>query len=275
MPLKISQSPPIDLMAEAFDTCADEMRALPEAKVIRRLNVDPSVAVSVILGALPGLQPLRDAMCKQLPDTPVHRIDALETYCYAALHVYTASLTTTDAERDIVALMAEATPLRKRLLMDAVPAAERGLLDAEGLDQVPRGIGRFDVARALLALGALFREGWSKLKGRTAVTDAELQQATKLGVDLLAALGHEDQSPAPTREVLALRMRAYSLLLDTWDECRRAVTYLRWHEDDVADFTPALTGPRGPRARKDDSTEEPDTKPEDSAATPPKDHKPR
>ena len=46
----------------------------------------------------------------------------------------------------------------------------RDYLDAEAVANVPTGTSRLETARALLALGVVFRAGWSKVNGRTGVT---------------------------------------------------------------------------------------------------------
>lgn len=42
-------------------------------------------------------------------------------------------------------------------------------------------------------------------------------------------------------------MRAYSLFVRAYDQCRRAVSYLRWEEGDADDEPPSLFANRGPR----------------------------
>ena len=155
-------------------------------------------------------------------------------------------------------------------MLDAQAAVGHELLDGSSFEEIPRGGGRLDVAQGLLAVGVLFRAGWSKVKGHTAVTEAELDRAATLGVGLLAALGQEDHPSDTKAESDALRLRAYSLLVIAWNECRRAADYLRWYEDDANDFAPALTGLRGPRARRVEPTSDAATEPKPDAAAPTK-----
>ena len=47
-------------------------------------------------------------------------------------------------------------------------------------------------------------------------------------------------------------MLAVSYVAWVYDECRRAVSYVRWHLDDANEHAPPFSGPRGPRSKPDD-----------------------
>jgi hypothetical protein len=49
--------------------------------------------------------------------------------------------------------------------------------------------------------------------------------------------------------VAELRARAFTVFARAWEECRRAVTYLRWHEGDADKLVPSLRSNKGPRRR--------------------------
>jgi hypothetical protein len=61
-----------------------------------------------------------------------------------------------------------------------------------------------------------------------------------LGTQLLLALS---QDPTPVVNGLTpgeLRARAFTLLVRHYDECRRAITYVRHHEGDADEIAPSL-----------------------------------
>ncbi len=108
----------------------------------------------------------------------------------------------------------------------------------------------------------LNRASWSKIKGQSPLTEEKLTKATQNAMELLAALGRDD-NPATATEVQPIQaqwLRAASFFYYVYDECRRAVSHLRWREDDVSDIAPAFFGVRGPRAKADDA-EKPVTPP--------------
>ncbi len=257
-PLSISKYPTTDVLVGAFDKHLAQMRGLPAERVVKRINVDVPSAVSIVLGAQGALAALRPRIVEELPKFDVRAIDDLGTLAYATLYAHMShTIQTVDSSGQLVSLMDLATPLRKTLASDAAAAVKRGLLDAEAVANIPTGTGRLDTARALLGLGVAFRGAWPKAKGRTGVTEEELEKAAQIGVAILTALGADD-NPSVSDAKLPLeelRLRSYTLLYRAYDECRRAVAFLRWHEDDAADFAPSLTGPRGPRAKKDATDE--------------------
>lgn len=249
---KLSTPPSADVLAAAFESHRAEIEALPEQALITRTNFDVATAVSIVLGAVPALSSLRGDIAKQLPAMPLRYVDDIEGIAHAALHAHIATMIAPVAVDALPLLTEDARKLRKVLLADAQAALVRGILAEGALDEVPTGGGRLDVAQGLLAVGVVMRSAWPRLKGRTGTTDEDLDQAARLGVSLLAELGR-DENPTASRGDRAreiTRLRACTLLVNAWDECRRAVTWLRWHEDDVSDFTPALAGSHGPRAKK-------------------------
>jgi hypothetical protein len=258
MSLKISIHPATDVLEGAFAALKAEMLALQEEKVTRRINVDVTAAVSIALGAVPELTKRLGEIRETLPKTPMHYVESLETYAYAALAAHMHALTVPQDENRLTKLAADAAELRATLAIDAKSAVRRGQLDAKTFGEIPTGQGRLDTARALIALGVLFRSGWDELKGRTAVTEAELEKAVRLGVELLTALGREDH-PVTTSEAQSadeMRYRAYTLFYAAYAECRRAMHYLRWYEDDARALTPSLSGPKGGRPRRNEAESE-------------------
>lgn len=266
-PLSISHYPTTDVLVGAFDKHLVQMRGLPAERVVKRINVDVPAAVSIVLGAQAAVASMRRRMVEEMPKFDVRNVDDLGSLAYATLYVHIShTIQTVDSSGQLSSLMEAATPLRKTLASDAAAAVQRGLLDADALANIPTGAGRLDTARALLGLGVAFRGAWPKVKGRTGVTEEEMEKAAQLGVAILTALGTED-NPSVSDAKLPLedlRLRSYTLLYQAYDECRRAIAFLRWHEEDAGDFAPSLTGSRGPRAKKDDAKD--DAKKDDETA---------
>ncbi len=261
MKIKLSSPPTADLLAASFDKHLPEISAMSADELLARVNFDVATAVSIVLGAEPALQSLRAEIAKKLPAFPMRYLDELESIAHAALYAHMRTMGVAAAADLLPKLTEDARRLRKTLASDATAAANRGLIEPALLDDVPMGNGRLDIARGVLGVAVVLRASWSAIKGRTAVTEKDLDDAARLGVELLAELGRDD-NPTSSRGDTSLdevRLRACSLLAKVYDECRRAVAYLRWHEDDLNDFAPAITGPRGPRSKKadDDGGQEP------------------
>jgi hypothetical protein len=79
---------------------------------------------------------------------------------------------------------------------------------------------------------------------------------------LLVALGAREQpnagAPNPT-DPAEQRVRAYTLFVKAYEETRRAVAYLRWHEGDLDDIMPSLFANRKSARKVKESDPDPPT----------------
>lgn len=250
------------LAAAAFDQVAPEMAALSK-DALAPINIDIPRAVSQVLGALPGLLPMRPVIAKHMPIHDVGLLDRLETYALAAWYAHLVWLSSAGAGNALKPLLAEAVPLRENLLSDAEALARRGLLDAEAVAEIRAGRGHIDTANDLVALSALFSASWAEISGKTAATEEEVNRAGTLGPELLAALGvRERGAPHAPTDAADSRARAFTLFVRAYDQTRRAIAYLRWDEGDLDTIAPSLYKGRGGRgASSSNATATPEAPP--------------
>jgi hypothetical protein len=235
----------------AFARVRPEIDALPREQV-RRINLYVPAAVTLVLGVLPRLLSLREQMKKDLPNHPADALDKLRDYALALYHAHILTLPRDKVETHLRTLLSEAMPLRERLLRSAELLADFGLVDAKRVAAIRRGAGHIDAANDLLALGILLRKAWPALAGKTPLTLDEVGRAEDLGVLLIEALGQRQlgtDGSADPREAEVRRAKAYTLFFRAYDECRRAVIYLRWREGDADQIAPSLLQARGRRRR--------------------------
>jgi hypothetical protein len=225
---------------EAFDKIKPLLAALrPED--LSLMNVDVPAAAALALGAHERLLELRPQIVAELPKHAVAQLDQLPTFALGAWFAHIISLPP-ETEARTAALLDEAAALRDDLLVAAEALAHRKLVDAARVSEIRSGLGNLDRANDLVALAALFTQSWSTVESKTAVTKAEIDRAAALGPELLLALGAKGIAArtATTPEARDQRTRAFTLLEKAYDECRRAATYLRWHEDDLEAYAPPL-----------------------------------
>jgi hypothetical protein len=244
--------------AEALASVKAEMDALAPSD-FATINVDIPQSVAVVLGVLPQLSALRSALVKALPEHPIETLDKLPTYALAAYHAHILWLPPETSEDRVAALLEEATPLREDLLGDAEALARRKLLDAKAVATIRAGLGNIDKDNDLVALSALFTTRWDEIQHKTAATWEEVLRAGELGPLLLAALGVRDHGvPLEPERTAEQRRRAFTLFFRAYDETRRAVGYLRWHQGDADEIAPSLykgRGGRGAEGAKEDRSE--------------------
>ena len=234
------RAPAMDEIAKAYaDTVAD-IEALPPDQV-GRVNADIPTAVSLALGALPLITSLEDAMAEALKHPPTAQIARLRPRALALLftHLHAAPRSSKSHETDLE----DARVLRERLLASADAHVAHGQLDRESVAKIREGSGHLDRANDLIALAALFRAAWPQISSRTQVELAHLDRASALGTLLVTELGAKALGAGPAADSRVWsdrRARAYRLFMRDYDEIRRAVEYVRYHEDDAAAFTPPL-----------------------------------
>lgn len=237
----------------AYQQVEGEFSSVSNADFVT-INIDIPHAVSLVLGTIDGLAPLRKTIAEQLPKHNLESFDKLGTYALAAWYAHLLFLNETAPKSAVKELLEEAAPLRANLLRDAEAAAGRGLVPLKTIEEIRAGQGNIDTANDLVALSALFTDNWKSLQGKTAATLKEVARAGELGALLLSALGLREQTPMGPLPAADRRHRAFTLFWKAYHETRRAVSYLRWHEGDADELAPSLYKGRGGRGSKTDES---------------------
>jgi len=222
----------------AFEKHLAEIKAVDDES-LAALNIDVHSAVATVLGCLPEIAVYREAI-SALPGLDQAKIQGLEEYAQAAGEAHSRWVTAMSPPAEILALNAQALTMRETLRSDATALAHRGLLSAEQLAAFKGFVGYKNVAFELIDWANLMRDNWSNIQGKTALTEEEVQSAKDLGERLVRAAGLREQSPALQAAAAHIRQQALTLLLSSYDETRRAIIFLRWHEDDADTIAPSL-----------------------------------
>jgi hypothetical protein len=242
----------------AFEKSLAAMKALPEEELLRP-NVDVPTVIPRILGALPALRSLRPEIARKLPEHDLSLLDHLESFTLALAHAHALTLAASERPAgDLATLNAEASELREGLLADARHLARHKLVDAGRLDDIKGLVGYRQVAFDLLALATLLRQGWSAISGKTPLTVEQLDRAEHLARQIIDLLAAREQQGESATEAVQLRQRAFTLFFRAYTETKRAVTYLRWNEDDVETFCPSLFNNRRGRRSEQENPKDQD-----------------
>ena len=89
----------------------------------------------------------------------------------------------------------------------------------------------------------------------------QIARARVVGNELYELIGTRRYVPAPlpADDPSRVRARAFTLLVRKYDECRRAVVALRWHEGDADAYMPTLYPKRRRRGAEPVLDETPET----------------
>jgi len=211
---------------------------------LRTINLDIPRAIAIAIAAIPRLAELRDAAA-ELPDYDIGNIDRLGTYALGSWYAHLLALPEVSSSR-VNELLEEARPLREDMLLAAELLAHKNYFDRRSVAAIRAGQGNLDTANDLVALAALFSAAWDAVENRTTVEWPEVERASTLGPEILIALGARDRPVSDGLSPTDLRVRAFTLFINAYEQCRRAANYLRWNQQDADEFAPSLR-PRGPR----------------------------
>lgn len=238
------------LLKEAYQSVEPELRALPESALVP-LNTDVVAATATVLARLPRILSFREQVVRELPHFPVEVFDRLEVVTKAAAWAQAGAVAPqgpNQALRDRRARLAE---IRATFLTDLRALSQRGLLDLSALGELRHPQGFENAAAQVLALVAFLRQHWAAVEHKTAITQAEVDEAKRLAEQMTYLLGRRHASRSDVGAQRLLRHQAFTLFVRTYDEVRRALSYLRWHSRDVDTIAPSVTGRRhGSRNRR-------------------------
>jgi hypothetical protein len=225
------------------------------------VNLDIPRLVMIVVGAISEMRKLREACAKSLPDFDLSVFDEIESLALAMGYTHGLHAAASVPILPVRELSARAVEMRLILARDCAALAQRGLIDSGGLKELRGPVGYKNQAFDLLTLVALMRGRWRFIKGKCAVSEAELDEAESVADQLLTAVGEREQLPQVTAAAADVRRRAFTLFVRAYDELRGAAEYLRRHDRDADAFVPSLYS-----ARKRRETARP-TKPEDAPSS--------
>jgi len=229
--------------SEAFHRIEHELASIPAHEVVR-ITTDVGKGVAIGLGAAPRILEYRAVIVRELPGFPIATLDKLPDYALGAFYAHAAAAPA-PVDASLSSLMDEASTLRERMLVSANAMVHFGVLDAARVAGIRSGSGQIDTAKDLVACAAMFKESWPSLEGKQPVTREEVERAGKLGTELMLVLGPKAVraqvgEPAAVAADADRRARAFTLFVNAYEACRRAIAYLRWNEGDADLIAPSL-----------------------------------
>jgi len=203
-----------------------------------------------------------------MPGFDLARFSRLRLYALALGHTHAVYRAATGPSDAVVAMSERVAEFREMLHADAMALAKRGLLEEASVAKLKSGLGYKNLAFDVVSLVSLFRDRWAGISSKTAVQVAELDEAARLAQKLITGVGLREQAPAAVGAAALARQKAFTLFVKAYDDARRAVTFLRWHQDDVDSIAPSLYAGRGGRG-KQELPEAPSPAPSPSQSTSP------
>lgn len=244
----------------ALEALREALMAMPDAQVQREVRLDASVAADVAEAGASKLVAYRAALVAQFGADAGTLVDELPIVARAAKQA-DIELTRAYPSGDVSVMHKEVSTAYELLMTDAQSLANRKLIDARNLEPARDIRGYQAILRSVLVLVSLLREAWPRIAAHTPLTTADIDAAERVAQQMTTALARRDHgvNRVPAAE---LRARALSLLIDRYDEARRMMTFLRWHQDDADSIVPSLWAARGRGKSRNDAavvTDDPST----------------
>jgi len=227
------------LFEEHFKKMTSEANAIA-AEDVQKVNLEAASAVSSALAIAPGLKRLRETIVATLKDFNIERLDKLEDYTKAFSVANSRYLTATAPPDALKEDYEAALKLRELIHADTLSLISRGYINAEALKDYKGLTGFKNVGMELQSVALLVKDNWETVQGRCGTDLAELENALKLAQRLQLGAGEREVNPAVAAEYADMRNRMFTLFITAYDDARRAVQYLRWHEGDADDIAPTL-----------------------------------
>ena len=239
VPDPVIEGPLVSRGRAALKRMRKAMAAL-EATQLRPINIDIPLAVTRGLGVLPAIASLRDRMEKECPGVQLSVIDQLQDRALATQCLNGDFETAKAPPAGFQSVVNEVFDSRTGLMTVLRMLVALNYIDEQNITSLNGGHGYRDAANDLVGIVGLINRNWGTLEGKVPLTQEHLERFQALGEKLLAMVGEREQTPARVDEVADQRQRAFTLLDQAYDEVRRAVTFLRWHEGDADSVAPPL-----------------------------------
>lgn len=224
------------------------MLALPE-NGLETINIPIMPAVNTTAGVYPEVQKFRPRIEEELPKFNLKRFDNLARRAMALAYSHMAHLSATEPQDRLNPLFVESVSLCDLLRSDVSALITRGLVHPDAIANLKGTNGYKNTQSDLQILVNVFRANWANVANKCGTTEEELARGEKLVSWLIQAVGLKEQGPVERARTANMRMRAFTLFIQAYDDARRAIVYLLGSEKAADAVIPSLYAGRTGRKK--------------------------
>lgn len=210
---------------------------------LRSITLNPVAAAVTVRGALPKILALRSQLLL-VPGFEHRSLDELEVFLHAWLRANALFLAATPSAQEFSSGLARVTYFRDRFVSDTAALVQRGRLPVGAIEQLRGAVGYRRLAADVLTLTTLFRSRWAEIAGHSCIARDELDAADSAVDAFITLLGLRARRSAGRQAADLVRRQTYTLFVQAYDEVRRAVLLVRFHQRDGDAIAPSLFAPR-------------------------------
>lgn len=226
-----------------IDEIHNELMEMDASRLFRGF-IDPLSRGTMVIGVLPAIRSHRAEVERELGPERARCIDRLEPLANAMLRLH-ATCATLPPTRNLEPVVTELNELRAVFTTEVKNLIRSGVVHRRSLSEVSGRIGRQVIIADVLMLVSILHEHVEDDGRSCGVTRAELARAEALADEL----SHHLADPRCPEHLAAadLRLRAFSLMAETYDEVRRLISFVRWKDGDADEIAPSLWACRAKR----------------------------
>ena len=221
---------------QAYLETANERAAVTDAESVAS-NLNLGDCVITALGVSQRAKEHRTALCR-LPGFRASSVDRLDTYALAASCADGLYESAGDPPAGLADAVATGIKSRDRFVSAARTLADWGLFPADRLDAMRNATSQQAVGEDLIALGSWFLANRAAIENRCPATRADIDAVLALGksiLEMVASRGAQYETDAANE-----RRRVFVVLNGAYDEVRRGLSWVRWHEGDADEIAPSF-----------------------------------
>lgn len=242
---------PVSGSQDAYDTFLPAAQGL-DARDVLVCRADPSLAFHNVDVGVASLLAEKARIAKELPTVDAAQLAALPSLALAVAFAAGQVDRSRQANESLANELAEAHPLRRKLLTAAIALGEAGIVPAAEVAKIQKGVGHIDAASDLVALASLFARNAKAVAGKSPIAAADVKRADALGSGLLATLKPSTAKKGnvrPGAEAADVRDRLWTLLVQRHDVARRAGAWLFGLSVAEASVPPLLSHVAAPKKK--------------------------
>jgi hypothetical protein len=216
-----------------------------------RVTVDVSYVMQCIYGLLPEVEKIRSDIYRECPNLSPTLIEDLAEATGGLGHCETLKRGAAGGGADHANNPVQvARGIRTALVFHGGPLIAQGKLTPEDLT-LSQGNSPRDIAFDVMKFVAKISDNYEFIEGKSLLTRADLQAATRAAEDLLQFLGVREKAQANAEETTLMRQRALTQVYELYEELRAGVHFTRRRQKDGDVITPSLFTMRTKKSVRD------------------------
>jgi len=237
----------------ALDRHLEAIQQVPPEDLIL-LNRDVSSLVSLVRTVKKRTAPFAGAIAS-LPMTDHVLVDRMGDLAEGLSYIHSRVTSGTRRVIEIAPLAEEAETLLAIFTGEFKMLSLRKVIPEASIPALDSTRGYKPLATNLRSVATFAQDHWANIEPRCSLAAEDIKRAVFLHGEILDAIGERTNDDKESIALVLLRNQTFTLLVQAYDELRRAIAYIRHKEGDADLLVPSLYARSG-QSRKEDGTEE-------------------